>query len=160
MSLDRVPAWRNVERAIVTDGRWTFGDLIPWDDLHELMGIEQPGPNARADAFQEWQLLRLQNVDCLRTHMLREHRMYLETEIGLGLRIVLPAEQTAKVQDKGRKALARALRDMRDGLVYLDTAQLTSEQRKENTDAQVRLAARVEALKPIDRGLIRLTKDK
>lgn len=160
MSLDRVPAWRNVEHAIVAEGRWTYGDLIPWDELHTLMGIEQPGPNARADAFQEWQLLRLQNVDCLRTHMLREHRMYLETEIGLGLRIVLPSEQTAKVQDKGRKALARALRDMRDGLTHVDATQLTAEQRRENTDAQVRLAARVDALRPIDRGLIRIGREK
>lgn len=152
MSLDRVPAWRNVEHAIIAEGRWTYGDLIPWDELHALMKIERPSPNGRADAFQEWQLLRLQNIDCLRTHMLREHRMYLDTEIGLGLRIVLPAEQTAKVQDKGRKALARALRDMREGLTHVDAGQLTAEQRRENVDAQVRLASRAQMLRAIDRG--------
>lgn len=153
--IDRLPAWRNVEHAIVAENRWSYGDLIPWDDLHALMGIKEPGPNETAAKYKAWQLMRLQNVDALRDHMLREHLMYLDTEIGLGLRIVLPAEQTLRVQDKGRKALARALRDMRDGFTHVNTAQLTSEQRKENTDAQVRLAARVQALKPIDRALIR-----
>jgi hypothetical protein len=153
--IDRLPAWRNVENAIIEDRRWGYGDLISWDDLHALLGIREPGPNESAAKYKAWQLQRLQNVDALRDHMLREHLMYLDTEIGLGLRIVLPAEQTLRVQDKGRKALARALRDMRDGFTHVDTSQLTAEQRKENTDAQVRLAARVQALRPIDRALPR-----
>jgi hypothetical protein len=153
--VDRLPAWRNVEHAIIAEKRWTYGDLIAWEDLHALMDIKEPGPNETAAKYKAWQLLRLQNVDALRDHMLREHLMYLDTEIGLGLRIVLPAEQTLRVQDKGRKALARALRDMKDGFTHVDTSKLTAEQRKENTDAQVRLAARLQALKPIDRALIR-----
>ena len=152
MSTDLLPAWRNVERAIVAENRWTYGDLIGWDDLHQLLGLQQPGPSARADVYQEWQLRRLQQVDALRKHMLREHAMYLDTEVGEGLRIVIPAEQTARVNQRGRSALAKALREMRDGLTHLNRGMLTAEQARENTDAQVRLAARVAALRPIDRG--------
>lgn len=151
MSTDLLPAWRNVERAIVDDKRWDYGDLIQWDDLHALLGMQQPGANDRADVYQEWQLRRLQQVQALRTHMLKEHAMLLETEIGEGLRILLPAEQTSRVQQRGRAALAKALREMRDGLTYLNRAALTQEQVRENTDAQVRLAQRVQALRPIDR---------
>jgi len=152
VTTDLLPAWRNVERAIVNDKRWTYGDLIAWDDLHTLIDLEQPGPDARADVYQEWQLRRLQQVDALRKHMLKEHAMFLDTEIGEGLRIVIPAEQTARVNQRGRSALAKALREMRDGLSHLNRAMLTPEQARENTDAQVRLAARVSALRPIDRG--------
>ena len=152
MSTDLLPAWRNVERAIVNDKRWTYGDLIGWDEINTLLGLEQPSPSARADVYQEWQLRRLQQVDALRKQMLRDHAMLLDTEIGEGLRIVIPAEQTARVNQRGRAALAKALREMRDGLSHLNRAMLTTEQAKENTDAQVRLAARVSALRPIDRG--------
>lgn len=152
MTTDLLPAWRNVERAIVQDGRWRYGDLIPWDDLHELLNLPQPTPDDRADVYQDWQLRRLQQVDALRRHMLREHNMMLDTEIGEGLRIVIPCEQTGRVQQRGRAALAKALREMRDGLAHVDRGQLTAEQQKENTDAQVRLAARVQALRPIERG--------
>ena len=152
MSTDLLPAWRNVERAIVNDKRWTYGDLIGWDEINTLLGLEQPSPSARADVYQEWQLRRLQQVDALRKQMLREHAMLLDTEIGEGLRIVIPAEQTARVNQRGRSALAKALREMRDGLTHLNRSMLTAEQVRENTDAQVRLAARVDALRPIDRG--------
>lgn len=149
---DLLPAWRNVERAIVDEKRWVYGDLIPWDAIHTLLDMPQPGPTARADLYQEWQLRRLQQVDALRRQMLKEHAMYLETEIGEGLRIVLPAEQTARVQQRGRMSLAKALREMSEGLAHINRAELTAEQVRENTDAQVRLAARVQALRPIDRG--------
>lgn len=152
MSTSLLPAWRNAEQAIVTEKRWAYGDLIPWADLHDLFGLEQPNADERADVYQEWQLRRLQQVDALRKHMLKEHAMYLETEIGEGLRIVLPAEQTARVQQRGRASLAKALREMADGLTHINRSQLTAEQIRENTDAQVRLAARVAALRPIDRG--------
>lgn len=152
MSTSLLPAWRNAEQAIVTEERWAYGDLIPWADLHDLFGLEQPSADERADVYQEWQLRRLQQVDALRKHMLKEHAMYLETEIGEGLRIVLPAEQTARVQQRGRASLAKALREMADGLTHINRSQLTAEQIRENTDAQVRLAARVAALRPIDRG--------
>jgi hypothetical protein len=152
VSTSLLPAWRNAEQAIVTEKRWAYGDLIPWADLHDLFGLEQPSADERADVYQEWQLRRLQQVDALRKHMLKEHAMYLETEIGEGLRIVLPAEQTARVQQRGRASLAKALREMADGLTHINRSQLTAEQIRENTDAQVRLAARVAALRPIDRG--------
>lgn len=151
MSTDLLPAWRNVERAIVNDKRWTYGDLIAWDDLNQLLDLPQPSPASRADVYQEWQLRRLQQVDALRKQMLRDHAMFLDTEIGEGLRIVIPAEQTTRVNQRGRSALAKALREMRDGLTHLNRGMLTAEQARENTDAQVRLAARVSALRPIDR---------
>lgn len=151
MSTDLLPAWRNVERAIVAEKRWSYGDLIAHEDLNELLTLPQPPASARADVYQDWQLRRLQQIDALRKHMLREHAMLLDTEIGEGLRIVIPAEQTTRVNQRGRSALAKALREMRDGLTHLNRAMLTVEQVRENTDAQVRLAARVSALRPIDR---------
>lgn len=51
-----------------------------------------------------------------------------------------------------RASLAKALREMAEGLTHVNRSELTSEQIRENTDAQVRLAARVAALRPIDRG--------
>lgn len=151
MSADLLPAWRNVERAIVNDKRWSYGDLISHDELNELLHLPQPSACERADVYQDWQLRRLQQVDALRKHMLREHAMLLDTEVGEGLRIVIPAEQTARVNQRGRASLAKALREMRDGLTHLNRSMLTAEQARENTDAQVRLAARVSALRPIDR---------
>lgn len=147
-----LPAWRNVAREI-EQGRYTYGDLIAWEELDQIMCMPRPSAADRADRYQVWQLQRLQQVDLLRKHLLRERQMYLDTEIGNGLRILHPHEQTARVQAKGRAELAKALRDMGAGLQHVNRSMLTAEQQRENTDAQVRLAAKIAAVRDADRSI-------
>ena len=49
---------------------------------------------------------------------------------------------------------------MSEGLAHINRAELTAEQVRENTDAQVRLAQRVQALRPIDRETSLIKSDK
>lgn len=149
--ISKLPAWRNVADAITVNKRWTWGDLIPHDELEILLNMPRPKGSDTADAYHMWQLRRLQEFSSLREHLLKEHNMYLVAETGLGYRIVLPSEQTQSVQVRARSALAKALRDARDGLTYVDTSQLTAEQRKENVDAQTALASRAAVLQRLNR---------
>lgn len=149
MNIARLPAWRNVEAAII-DGRYTYGDLIPYGDFYALLGLPRPSANALADEAESWRLAVLAERTALVAHMLKEHRMMLDTETGTGLRILLPCEQTAAAELTLRKDMTRALRTHRDRILHVDHAQLTAEQRQENANAQVRFAKRVDALRSIE----------
>lgn len=150
MSTDMLPAWRNVERAIITDRAYTWGDVIGFDSLYALIDMPKPEPSARADVMEQWRLRVLQEVTALKRQMLSEHNMMLEAEPGVGLRIVMPADQTAASEARFRRELTKALRDHRDRIVNVERGLLTAEQRKENADAQVRLSARATALRNIE----------
>lgn len=150
MSKDLLPAWRNVEFAITVSRRYTYGDLIPYDELYEMLALPRPPTDARADAMDSWRLRILQEISALRQEMLIEHQMMLETELGVGLRILLPCDQTAASEAALRKELMKSLRQHRDRILNVDHSQLTASQRQENVDAQVRMAKRVQAIRGIE----------
>ena len=112
----------------------------------------EPGGDARADTYKAWQLRVLQEITELKRRMLLDHKMKMEQERGVGLRILLPCEQTETSEGRLRKELTKALRAHRDTITNVDHTQLTSEQRKDVVDAQARLGARLAVLRPIDRG--------
>lgn len=145
-----LPAWRNIERAIIDDRAFTWGDVIAFDDLHRMLQLPRPDLSGRADVMEQWRLRILQELTALKRHMLSKHNMMLETEPGVGLRIVMPCDQTALSEAIFRRDLAKTLRSHRDRITCVDHTMLTAEQRRENTDAQTRLAARATALRQIE----------
>ncbi|MBA8886175.1 hypothetical protein FHW12_000366 [Dokdonella fugitiva] len=149
MSIQRLPAWRNVEDAILS-GTYTYGDLIPYGELFAMLGMPKPELSDRADAMESWRLSVLQERASLVEHMLKQHAMMLETENGVGIRILLPSEQTGAAERTLRKELTRSLRAHRDRISNVAYDRLTPAQQKENTDAQVRIAQRVDALRAIE----------
>lgn len=151
------PPWKNVAHAVIEQGRYTYGDLIPYAELYAMLEAPEPSADASAAAYKDWQLRKLQQVEELRKYLLVEHQMMLDTEIGTGLRILLPHEQTRASESRARSEISRALRDLGARLANVDRSQLTAEQLRENTDAQVRLASRLQALRKVDRGAPRLT---
>jgi hypothetical protein len=151
------PPWKIVAHAVVVERRFTYGDLIPYAELYDMLGAPEPSADATAAVYKDWQLRKLSQVEELRKYLLIEHQMMLDTEIGTGLRILLPHEQTAVSEGKARGEISRTLRDLHARLSNVDRSQLTTEQQRENTDAQVRLAARLQALRGVDRRAPRLT---
>lgn len=154
MSTSLLPAWRNAERAIVEEGQYAFGDMIPFESLYCLLDLPKPPSNARADVMEQWRLRVLQEVTALKREMLTQHNMMLDTEHGVGLRIVMPCEQTAVSESIFRREMTRAMRNHRDRIDNVEQTLLTAEQRRENADARARLAARTDALRNIEHSRI------
>lgn len=150
------PPWKNVAHAIADEGRYTYGDLIPYSELYDLLGIPEPASDSTAAGYKDWTLRKMQQVEELRRYMLTEHQMMLSTETGIGLRILLPREQSGAAEVAARGEISRALRDLGSRLANVNRALLTPEELRANTDAQVRLASKLQALRKIDR-VARLT---
>jgi len=135
-----LPAWREAAKRLA-DAKISHGDAISHEQLRAWLEMPQPSGSVTFEVVQQWQLAMLSQVDALRDYLLEERRMLLVPEIGRGYRIAQPSEQTDIATKDGVKKARRAIAQMQRQLLYVDTGQLTDEQRKQNVDAQARAGA-------------------
>lgn len=147
------PAWKNAVERIV-GGEFAHGDMITHDAMDELLELRKPSGRVSADEYKAYELSRLSSVEALRSALLKDHMMDLQNERGKGFRILMPHEQTNAAMTDGEAAIRKAIRTKKARLVHVNHSALTAEQRKENTDAIIRTAAQVQALRQIKRGLL------
>jgi phage terminase small subunit len=115
------------------------GDIITEEWKQNNFGINCPETGTLAD-MQQYQLKMLSAMDNFKSILLEHYQIHLKA-IGQGSHVVLPPEeQTQEAWTNGVNDIKRAFRKMGTALVNVDVTQITNEQRKENTDAQVRLA--------------------
>lgn len=150
MTTTLLPAWKNVVAAVQA-GRWGYGDLIPHEDLYELLMLPQPRGNATADQYKNWRLRVLSEVTAMSEHLLTEMQMALKSEPGVGYRILQPADQTRVAEiDLGRE-IARAFRFAALRIKHVNHKLLSADESQQNTAAAQRLAAKRDALRRVDR---------
>lgn len=145
-----LPAWKNVVVAIEA-GRWSYGDLIPHDELQAILGLPEPAGSVTADQYKSWRFRLLQETTALTAHLLVDLQMDLRVEVGVGYRITKPSDQSKLAEIDLSKEIAKAFRDAARRIRHCNRAMLTSAESQENTDAAVRLAAKTDALRKLDR---------
>jgi hypothetical protein len=150
MSVTLLPAWKNVVAAIEA-GRWGYGDLIAHEDLQEILSLPEPRGSVTADEYKNWRFRYLTETTALADHLLMEKRMALRSETGTGYRIVLPQDQTRLAELDLQREMARAFRAAGLRIRQVNSSLLSAEQIKENTDAAVRLSAKRDAMRRVDR---------
>ena len=127
------------------DSGLSYGDHINHSDIDAWCNFEVPDVSDMAKseqkaAFDEYALSRLSVVEGLKNYCLTERRMYLQTVIGSGYRVVHPAEQTEMAVKKGMKEIAKGLKHAAKGTEMVNTAMLSASEREYNQSVRARLA--------------------
>lgn len=129
------PAWRQAEKDLLANGL-TYGSLIEHEWLDNAFGIK---PAQTVSQYQRNELIRLRQLQDLQASLLENHKMMLAPVRGVGYSVVPPEKQTALSLDRRGKEVRAALAKMARELSHVNSALLTDDQRKENTDAMAKL---------------------
>lgn len=136
--LKQFPLWKEAVTVFLATNPKP-GDIISAEWKQENFGITKPDTGT-VEQVQEYQLKLLATTDAFRTVLLEQYQIHLKP-CGKGAHIVIPPhEQTQEAWGNGVNDIKRAFRKMGTALINVDVAQLTQDQRKDNTDAQVRMA--------------------
>ncbi len=131
------PAWRQVVLEI-REGAFDTGELIPHEWLREKLNIVTPRTGSQKD-FEALQLQYLGAIEMIKSELLTEDRIYLQSSRGKGYKIVPPGEQTGEVTKTATDGMRKAIRRGLTGLTYVNHGALSDEQKRENLDALNRL---------------------
>jgi hypothetical protein len=129
------PAWRQAEVDLIAAGL-AYGSLITDEWLDAAFGIKPPQTIAEAERAQ---LVRLSQRESLRESLLENHSMLLSRVTGVGYSVVPPELQTKVAVEQRTKEIRAALHKLAREISFVNTALLSDEQRKENSDAQAKL---------------------
>lgn len=132
-----LPPWKNAA-FLLFGGKYNFGDVITHEELNASLGMVEP--TTTADAYKQWSLKRIPQIDALSQWLLEEKNMCLASVHGQGYRIVPPQEQTEFAQEVGMKVVRREIGKMVRRLHYVDRSRLTHDQARENANAMARAA--------------------
>lgn len=103
----------------------------------EHFGIKKP---ISVEDVSRYQLELLSAFSVFSTTLLVEHQIYLKAA-GKGAHVVVsPSEQTEDAMGKRTREMGRSINSLRVELLNVNVGALTQEQRKENSDAQVKAA--------------------
>lgn len=141
-----LPAWRNAAAELFA-GRYTYGDVVPHDELQAALLLPKPTGRITVDEYEEWRLSLLAQVDALANHLLEERNMCLKAVPGQGYMIVEPDKQTEYAMEHGMKRVKSELRKMGRRLSFIDRGALSHEEARKNADALARLSFLEESAK-------------
>lgn len=134
-----LPAWRNAAAELFS-GRYTYGDVIPHDELRKALRLPKPEGKLAVEEVEAWRLSLVAQVDALGDWLLEEKNMCLRNLPGRGYEIVAPSEQTDFAVKQGRKRIRAELRRMGRRLSFIDHSALSQDERRANADALARLS--------------------
>lgn len=134
------PAWRHAVKLFREHG-FRPGEVVSHDWLYDAFAIRKPTPDTPAAEAEKAKLASLAQFERFADALLNEDKVALASVRGLGYRIVPSVEQTGWAEAECRADLAKALRRSGDRIRNVDLARLSADQRRENADAQARLAA-------------------
>lgn len=139
VSPDKLPGWRRAYDAIV-ERDMRPGDEIADDWLDEQMGIVTP-PVGTREEFQRIELKRLRAWTKVRELLLTEHQMDFARSLNVSGYCLLSAQEqidraSAHLRGEVRKEFLRAMKRHS----YVDTMQLTDDQRAKHADAIAKVA--------------------
>jgi hypothetical protein len=95
----------------------------------------------RVRDMQKRQFAYAEGIERIRHHLLKEDNIYLANEFTVGYRLVPPGEQTSVAMTKGLNAIAREVVRMADAVTHIKMEELTEQQRLENAEAKIKIAA-------------------
>lgn len=133
------PLWKEAVSEFIREGLDAPGTILSedWKMMH--FGLALP-TSAKYEDVQKFQLKMLSAFESFRETLLQTHQVHLKS-IGGGAHIVLaPHEQTSNAWNTGITDIARTMRQMRTRLTHVQIESLTNTERKENTDALVRMS--------------------
>lgn len=132
--------WQNALTAF-SDSTFAPGDIIPMDWFYEHFRVKAPEDRQTIASFQEEQLKFMGEMDRFQKALAEDHYLVLQNVRGEGYRIVPPTEQTGWAMDRAHHEFGKAFSRAHMRLTHVRLSELTDEQRRQNADAQAKLAA-------------------
>lgn len=139
METKQHPLWKNALAEFLKAG-FKPGDLIPNKWFWEQFGLEMPGDKTPYDKGAKLQFQFLAAFSAFQKELLNEHMIDLGNVYGKGYRWIPAHEQTREAYTDGVKEIRTGIKRMAKRLERTNTALLTADQRKENSDALAKLA--------------------
>ena len=130
------PAWKHAVAKLLESGL-TYGGSVSKAQIAELCGLRVPETIKEKESFD---LQMVAFTTEIRQSLLHEHNMLMAPNWDGSYRIISPSDQTSYAIDKGVKAIAKEMRQMSAGLKHIDTAALTDDERRKNSDAKAKLS--------------------
>lgn len=134
--------WQNALAAF-DSAEFYPGDIIPMSWFYEHFRVAELPADAlcRVGDYQKERLIFMGHMERFQKALAEEYDLILQNVRGQGYRIMPPAEQTGWTMDQGQREMTRALNKMHLRLTHIRLAELTDDQRRQNADAQAKLAA-------------------
>ena len=129
------PAWRQAKRDFFAQG-FTLDDVIPFAWFYQAFRIEMPSPETSMQVAERAKLAFLSQFKPFEDALLYDHNVALCSVRGVGYRIVPPHEQTAWAEKSGLSEMKRATKKMGSRMANVDLTKLSSQQRRENSNAR------------------------
>ncbi|MHC1792129.1 hypothetical protein [Solidesulfovibrio sp.] len=132
--------WQN---ALVAFGSAEFkpGDIIPMAWFFEHFRVKDPASRQTIGEFQEQQFKFMGEMDRFQKALAEDYDLVLQNVRGEGYRIVPPHEQTDFAMDRVQREFSKAISRAHMRLTHVRLAELSDDQRRQNADAQAKLAA-------------------
>lgn len=147
-NVELYPSWRQALVAF-REGGFTYGDTLPHMWLYEQ--FECTGlldPKITWDQAQKLQLKLLGQFTPFRETLLDRDQIDLQSIPGVGYELVPPADQTGRALKDTIKDVNKAIRKGIARATNVNTALLTTEQRREHADNLTRLGFLRQMSKP------------
>lgn len=113
------------------------GDMLSHDWLAFALQLEKP---RHLDEVQEKQWRALSRIDAFRDYLLRDRQVALQNVRGQGYRIVPPSEQARYAAEQAMRQVSKGLEKGSKLLTHTRTAALSDDEKRQHTDAQVKLS--------------------
>jgi len=147
-NLELYPSWR---QALVNfrDAGFAFGDILPHTWLYEQFECTALlDPKITWEQAQKLQLKLLGQFTPFREALLDEDQIDLQSKPGVGYELVPPADQSRRAVKDTLKDIQKTMRKGVARATNVNTALLTSEQRREHAENLARLGMLRQLLKP------------
>lgn len=136
MSTTLLPEWRQAAKDIAESFR--YGDIISLEWLGEAFHLKQPRSIGQ---FKEYQFAFLSSMDALRHELLEQHQLALRNVRGAGYELVDPNNQVDYAWQAAFSRVNRELGKLAQHVTHIRHAELTTDKRREHTDAQTKLSS-------------------
>lgn len=150
--LQLFPMWKQAVIDFVS-GNPKPGDIITEEWKNSHFGIYPP-PFGTADVFKEYNLKMLAAFDSFQAALLEEYQIHLKSDRKGGHIVLAPNEQTRIAVEDCNTGIKKALKKSKVKLDNVATEALSSDERKEHTDAQVRMSMLAAMHKKVKRLLL------
>lgn len=149
LNVEIYPLWR---RALVhfREAGFTYGDTLPHTWLYKEFECEALADNTKISGNQQdkLKLKLLHQFQSFREALLEQEQIDLQSVPGVGYELVTPADQTVRALKDTMRDIERVWRNGMARAANVNTAALTTEQRRERIDTLARLALLGRQIKP------------
>lgn len=144
---DLYPNWKNAVRLFI-EAEFNYEQLIPHSWFMLALGMKKPVDSATFEDGIKFESEYRNQMEMVKKELLREHNIHIENKYGDGYYIIPPEKQTKAALEDMFTSLNKRLNKARRIIKYTNIEALNYEQKRENTDAQVKVSMLKRMLKP------------